>query len=68
MCNEYKAEAGEIFYKFMERVKEDLKINGFKCGYATFNGIKIMASYDSCIDDLSIIYNLKSRLRQLGEV
>lgn len=67
MSNEYKAEAGENFYFFMERVRKSLNDNGYMYGHAIFNDISITVSKNSCIDDLDVIYKLKSRLRQLGE-
>jgi hypothetical protein len=65
--NEYNAESGENFYLFMDRVRTDLCKNNFMYGHAIFNDINITVSKNSCIDDLNVIYKLKSQLRQLGK-
>lgn len=66
--NIFEAEAGENIYSAAQRVKN--KTHQVFLPYATlvFNGISIPISHQSYVSDIAVIYNLKSRFRQLGEV
>ena len=62
--NEYYAEAGENIRNFIRRIqKEMIKINQNN-GFGIFNGIRFSLSYDSVIDDIATIYNLKCQLER----
>lgn len=56
--NEYKAEVGEFFYCFAERVKSSLKQTGMPHVYAEFNGYKFTIHFDSNVSDIATIYEL----------
>jgi hypothetical protein len=64
--NEYIAEAGDSFYSFIRKVQDTMWLLNQATSICTFNGLIINVSNNSNIDDLSTIYNLKHRLRQLG--
>jgi hypothetical protein len=65
--NAFEAEAGENIFSAVKRCCQLLYIQGISFGYLTFNGIRIMFSVGSNPDDIVTIYNLKTRLRQLGQ-
>lgn len=60
----YEPEAGENFYNFMTRIKKNLIESNSILAGVKFNGIDITVSYNSNVDDLGIIYNLKRKLLQ----
>lgn len=65
--NIFEEEAGENIFTVVARCKVWLTNQHMDFCSLTFNGIRIMCSIDSNPDDIVAIYNLKARLRQLGE-
>lgn len=65
--NVFYAEAGESIYNAIRRCQLLLIRSNMTFGYLTFNDIRLRFSAHSEVDDVAAIYNLKHRLRQLGE-
>jgi hypothetical protein len=61
-----EAQAGEWVGTFFERVKEELKTSDDFYQTVRFNDVSIKISWDSNVDDLLTIYDLKCQLNRLG--
>ena len=63
----YTPEKGLHFYQAVRKCQEDSKSRKLDFQDMEFNGLNIRVSTDSNMDDLSIIYELKSELRRCKE-
>lgn len=61
------AEAGDNFVHAVKKVKEQIKSNESYLDLE-FNEIRVRVSKESSIDDLATIYDLKCKLRRLGNI
>jgi hypothetical protein len=62
-----EAQAGEWVGSFFERVKEELKTSDHFYQTVRFNDVFVTVSWDSNVDDLLIIYDLKCQINRLKE-
>jgi hypothetical protein len=61
-----EAQAGEWVGAFFERVKQSLQGSSRLYETARFNDVFVTVSWDSNVDDLLIIYDLKCQINRLG--
>lgn len=59
----YEAEKGENFYSFGNRMKEEMKLKGQSYRVCIFNEIHYTIGFDSNMDDIATIYDLKRKLK-----
>jgi len=64
MSNEYKAEKGEFFIGFIERIQKNMQSINQTYAICDFKNIKFPIHHDSNIDDLIVIYELKQKLQK----